>query len=53
MLPVFFDISFKSETSWRILYAIGLLVIAYGAWAGWRSVPGVDPKTGRASAERI
>jgi phosphatidylglycerol---prolipoprotein diacylglyceryl transferase len=50
MLPVFFDISFKSETSWRVLYAISLLVIAYGAWSGWRSVP-VDPKTGRASPE--
>jgi phosphatidylglycerol---prolipoprotein diacylglyceryl transferase len=46
MLPVFFDIHFESKTSWFILYAVGCLVVAYCAWAGWRSALGpVDPKT--------
>ena len=48
MLPVFFDIQFESPASWWVLYAIGLLVIAYGGWAGWRSAVGpVNPKTGQ------
>lgn len=47
MLPVFFDLRFESKTSWLVLYVLGLLVIAYGVWAGWRGALGpVDPKTG-------
>ncbi len=47
MLPVFFDIRFETPLSWAVLYAVGLLVIAYGAWAGWRSAVGpLNPKTG-------
>lgn len=47
MLPVFFDLRFESKTSWFVLYVLGLLVIAYGAWAGWRGALGpIDPKTG-------
>ncbi|MGO8968786.1 MAG: prolipoprotein diacylglyceryl transferase [Myxococcaceae bacterium] len=50
MLPVFFDIRFDSPTSWVVLYVVGLLVIAYGAYAGWRSAVGpVNPKTGLAT----
>ncbi len=47
MLPVFFDIHFETPTSWAVLYVLGILVIAYGAWAGWRSAVGpINPKTG-------
>ncbi len=47
MLPVFFDIHFPTPASWLVLYTIGALVVAYGAWAGWRTALGpIDPKTG-------
>jgi phosphatidylglycerol---prolipoprotein diacylglyceryl transferase len=47
MLPVFLDLQFTSHTSWYVLYALGLLVIAYGAWSGWANTAGpIDPKTG-------
>jgi phosphatidylglycerol---prolipoprotein diacylglyceryl transferase len=47
MLPVFFDIRFSTPASWYVLYLVGALVVAYGAWAGWRSALGpIDPKTG-------
>jgi phosphatidylglycerol:prolipoprotein diacylglycerol transferase len=47
MLPVFFSIDFHSPTSWRVLYVVGLLVVVYGAWAGWRSAGGpADSRTG-------
>jgi phosphatidylglycerol---prolipoprotein diacylglyceryl transferase len=48
MLPVFFDIRFESRTSWYVLYALGCLLVAYGAWSGWRTARGpLDPKTGK------
>jgi phosphatidylglycerol:prolipoprotein diacylglycerol transferase len=47
MLPVFFDIRFETRTSWLVLYVLGGLVVAYGAWSGWRSAQGpIDPKSG-------
>ena len=46
MLPVFLDIRFDTPTSQKLLYLIGVLLIAYGAWSGWRSAQGaMDAKS--------
>src|SRR5450631_3257130 len=47
MLPVLYEIRFPTPASWALLYVLGVLVIGYGAWAGWRSAVGpLDAKTG-------
>jgi phosphatidylglycerol---prolipoprotein diacylglyceryl transferase len=47
MLPVLYEFRFDTGLSQSLLYALGLAVIAYGAWAGWRSALGPrDARTG-------
>ena len=48
MLPVLLNIHFNSPISQAVLYVLGVLLVAYGAWAGWRSAVGpLNPKTGQ------
>jgi phosphatidylglycerol---prolipoprotein diacylglyceryl transferase len=49
MLPVLYEFRFDSRAAQYLLYALGLAVVAYGAWAGWRSAAGPrDERTGTA-----
>lgn len=48
MLPSLLELHFDTPFSWAVAYAFSLLILAYGAWSGWRNAAGpVDPKTGR------
>lgn len=47
MLPVLYEFRFDTPTAQAVLYILGVLVVAYGSWAGWRSAVGaLDPRTG-------
>jgi phosphatidylglycerol---prolipoprotein diacylglyceryl transferase len=47
MLPVLYEFRFDTRLAQSVLYALGLAVVAYGAWAGWRSTSGpADARTG-------
>jgi phosphatidylglycerol:prolipoprotein diacylglycerol transferase len=49
VLQTIIEFRFDTPLAQGILYALGVLIIAYGAWAGWRNAPGaVDPRTQRA-----
>jgi phosphatidylglycerol---prolipoprotein diacylglyceryl transferase len=47
MLPVLYEFRFDTPFAQAVLYLLGVLFVAYGTWAGWRSAVGaLDPKTG-------
>lgn len=47
MLPVLYEFRFDTPLARAVLYGLGVLVIAYLAWAGWRNAPGpLDAGTG-------
>jgi phosphatidylglycerol---prolipoprotein diacylglyceryl transferase len=51
VLQTLIEFRFDTPLAQAIFYALGVLIIAYGAWAGWRNAPGtVDPKTKREQA---
>ena len=48
MLPTLIQLRFDTPLSQALLYAVAVLVLGYGIWAGWRNAPGsVERKTGK------
>jgi phosphatidylglycerol:prolipoprotein diacylglycerol transferase len=48
VLPTLFEFRFDTPFAQAVLYLLGVLVVVYGAWSGWRNAAGsVDPKTHR------